>query len=49
MSVGNQPVARTGGLVGLAPQIEIWNSINQWIICQILECQDSLQKRKAPI
>jgi len=28
-----------GDLVGLAPQKEIWNTINQWSLCQILGCQ----------
>ena len=44
-----------GGLVHLAPQtklpapqIEIWNTINQWSFCQFSECQAPLHKRKAP-
>ena len=28
------------------PQIEIWNTLNQWSFCQILECQAPLHKRK---
>ena len=32
------------------PKIEIWNTINQWSCCQILECQAPLHKRvKCPI
>ena len=45
-----------GSLVGLAPQtklqapqIEIWNTLNQWSFCQILECQAPLRKRNPPI
>jgi len=43
-----------GTLVGLvpqtklqAPQIETWNTINQWSFCQFLECQATPHKRKA--
>jgi len=32
-----------------SPQIEIWNTINQWSFCQFLECQAPLHKRKAPL
>jgi len=45
-----------GALVGLAPpnkatspQIETWNTINQWSFCQFLECQAPPHKRKAPL
>jgi len=31
------------------PQIEIWNTINQWSFCQFSECQAVLHKRKAPL
>jgi len=44
MSVGNQ-----GGFAGLAspnksPSPPMWNLINQWIFCQMLEYQSLLQK-----
>jgi len=56
MSVGNQSRCQHRGFGGLSllqtklqvPQIEIWNTNNRWIFRQILECQDSLHKRKAP-
>jgi len=45
-----------GALVGLAPQtkpkprqIETWNTIKQWSVCQFLECQVPPHKRKAPL
>jgi len=31
-----------------APKIEIWNTINQWSVCQFWECQAPLHKRKTP-
>ena len=50
-----EPVSLPWGLVHLAPQtklpapqIEIWNTINQWSFCQFSECQAPLHKRKAP-
>ena len=30
------------------PQIETWNTINQWSFCQFLDCQATPHKRKAP-
>ena len=30
------------------PQIETWNTINQWIFCQFLECQAPPQQSKSP-
>ena len=30
-----------------SPQIETWNTVNQWSFCQFLECQATLHKRKA--
>ena len=52
----NSSVA-TGGFGGLsphqtnlqAPQMELWNTKNQWIFCQILECQAPLHKHKASL
>jgi len=38
-----------GALVGLAPQIETWNTMYQWSFCQIMECQVPPRKRKAPL
>ena len=45
-----------GALVGLAPQksykspkIEVWNIIDHWTFCQILECQSPLHKHSVPI
>jgi len=32
-----------------APQIETWNTINQWSFCQFLEYQAPPHKRKAPL
>jgi len=32
-----------------SPQIETWNTINQWSFCQFLECQATQHKRKAPL
>ena len=57
--VGNSrsPVATGGGLLGAKPpkqssqppQIETWDTINQWSFCQFLECQVPPHKRKAPL
>ena len=49
------PVA-TGGFCGLSPlnkapsppQIETWNTINQWSFCQFLECQSPRTNAKPP-
>jgi len=50
-----QSIRRGGTLVSLvsqtklqAPQIETWNTINQWSFSQFLECQAPPHKRKAP-
>ena len=37
-----------GALVGLAPQIETWNTVHQWSFCQFLECQVPPHTRKVP-
>jgi len=38
-----------GHFGGLAPQTELWNTINRWSFYQISECQAPLNKRKASL
>jgi len=52
----SSPVA-TGGFRGFIPpskapsdpEIETWNTTDQWSFCQCLECQATSHKRKAPL